>query len=92
MPFDSPGVGFIMLPRSSGRAGSSFPRLRGARLIYKTLKLVLLQEGETGDGGVSFSHSTTPTDTSRAWPINGGPLGIYTHGCHERIKKSLDSL
>lgn len=46
MPFDSPGVRFITLPRSSEQAGSSFPRLRGELLIYKTLKLVLLQEGE----------------------------------------------
>lgn len=35
-----------MLAHSSERAGSCFPQLRGVLLIYKTLKLVLLQEGE----------------------------------------------
>lgn len=56
-----------MLPHSAERAGSSFPQLRGALLIYKTLKLVLLQEGKKkkkGDSpGAVQSLNMTPTDT-----------------------------
>lgn len=92
MPFDSPCVRFIMLPHSSGQAGSSFPRLRGVLLIYKTLKLVLLQEEKRGDSPVPSSRSTPGHRTwhlqthkcyfMRVRPVYGELLQIYIHYIH----------
>lgn len=91
MPFDSPCVRFIMLPPSSEQAGSSFPRLRGALLIYKTLKLVLLagKKKHKGDSLILFSRRTSGHRTwhlhthkcyfMRARPVYGGLLQIYVH-------------
>lgn len=38
LPFDSPGVGFVLLPRSSGRAGRSPPRGRSDGAFVPTTR------------------------------------------------------